>query len=158
MKQLLLITTLVCACGIGAIAQTPATTVGPVCRVTLTGTKPGKNADFIKFRREHLLPIFEEQKKQGLIVSYTWYTKPINLGPDDWDIAQLVCFRNYADAIDANPERDAKINQISLQHYGSAEARTKANESLNDLRDVVASILIREQILNPVPSTGTTAP
>ena len=121
---------------------------GAVCRVTLTGTKAGKNNDFIRFRREHLKPIFEEQKRQGLIVSYTWSSKPINLGPDDWDIAQMVCFRNYAEAIDSNPEREAKINEISLKHYGSAEARTKANDGLSELRDVVASILIREQVLN----------
>ena len=151
MKRLLLITTLVCICVIGALGQTPPTTPGPVCRVILTGTRPGKNADFIRFRREHLKPIFEEQNKQGLIVSYTWYTKPIDLGPDDWDVAQMVCFRNYADAIDSNPERDAKMNDISLKHYGSAEARTKANNGLNELRDVVASILIREQFLSDLP-------
>lgn len=156
MKQLFLITTLMCLCAIGTFAQTtpapgPATSAGPVCRLTLTGTKPGKNADFIKFRREHNKPMFDEQIKQGLILSYTYYSKPINLGPDDWDIALMVCFRNYADAIDSNPERDEKLNQISLKHFGSAEARTKANNSLNEMRDVVSSILIREQILNPLP-------
>ena len=144
-----------CFFGIGAMAQTPmpgpATAAGPVCRVTLTGTKPGKNADFIRFRRENNKPIFDEQIKQGLIVSYTYYSKPINLGPDDWDIALVVCFKNYADAIDSNPARDEKLNQISLKHFGSAEARTKAMNGLNDLRDVVSSTLIREQILNPMP-------
>jgi hypothetical protein len=144
MKRVLLIAVCVCFCGGVVMGQAAA---GAVCRVTLTGTKAGKNNDFIRFRREHLKPIFEEQKRQGLIVSYTWYSKPINLGPDDWDIAQMVCFRNYADAIDSNPEREAKIKEISLKHYGSAEARTKANDGLNDLRDVVASVLIREQIL-----------
>ena len=151
MNRLLMLVTIVCLCAYASLAQTAATAAGPVCRVILTGTKPGKNADFIKFRREHLKPILEEQKVQGLIVSYTWYTKPIDLGPDDWDIAQMVCFRNYADAIDSNPDRDAKINQITLKHYGTAEARNLANNSLNELRDVVASILIREQILSPVP-------
>jgi hypothetical protein len=157
MNRFFSITMLVCVCSIGVLAQTsasmpgPATTAGPVCRVTLTGTKPGKNADFIKFRREHNKPMFDEQLKQGLIVSYAYYSKPINLGPDDWDIALVVCFKNYADAIDSNPEREEKLNQISLKHFGSAEARTKANNSLNDLRDVVSSTLIREQILNPIP-------
>lgn len=157
MKRFFMMTMLMCFCGIAATAQTPtappgpATTAGVVCRVTQTGTKPGKNADFIKFRREHAKPILDEQKKQGLIVSYTYYTKPINLGPDDWDLALVVCFKNYADAIDSNPEREEKLNQIGLKHYGSAEARTKANNSLNDLRDVVSSILMREQILNPIP-------
>jgi hypothetical protein len=142
MNRLLMLVTIICLCGLASLAQTPATTAGPVCRVILTGTKVGKNNDFIKFRREHLKPILEEQKKQGLILSYTWYTKPIDLGPDDWDVAQMVCFRNYA---------DAKINAITLKHYGTAEARTAANNSLNDLRDVEASILIREQIFNPLP-------
>ncbi len=154
MKLFFFITILLGVCSIGALAQAtipgPATTAGPVCRVTLTGTKPGKNADFIKFRREHNKPMFDEQLKQGLIVSYTYYSKPINLGPDDWDIALVVCFKNYAEAIDSNPEREEKLNQISLKHFGSAEARTKANNSLNDLRDVVSSTLIREQILNPI--------
>ena len=151
MNRLLMLVAIICLCAYASLAQMPATAAGPVCRVILTGTKPGKNADFIKFRREHLKPILEEQKVQGLIVSYTWYTKPIDLGPDDWDIAQMVCFRNYADAIDSNPDRDAKINQITLKHYGTVEARNLANSSLNELRDVVASILIREQILSPLP-------
>lgn len=157
MKRFYLITMLMCFCGVAAMAQTPtatpgpATTAGPVCRVTLTGTKPGKNADFIKFRREHNKPMFDEQKRQGLILSYAYYSKPINLGPDDWDIALVVCFKNYADAIDSNAEREEKLNQISLKHFGSVEARTKANNSLNDLRDVVSSTLVREQILNPIP-------
>ena len=84
-------------------------------------------------------------------MSWAYYSKPINLGPDDWDLALVVCFKNYSDAIDANAEREEKLNQISIKHYGSSEARTKANNSLNDLRDVVSSILIREQILNPMP-------
>ncbi len=158
MKRLLLMTITLCLCGIGTLAQTvtpapgPATTAGPVCRVTLTGTKPGKNADFIRFRREHNKPMFDEQVKQGLFVSYTYYSKPINLGPDDWDIALVVCFKNYADAIDANAEREANFNKISLKHFGSAEARTRLMNSLNDMRDVVSSTLVREQILNPMPN------
>jgi hypothetical protein len=157
MKRLFIITTLICICGIGAMAQTPtptpgpATTAGVVCRVTQTGTKPGRGPEFTRFRREHTKPILDEQKKQGLILSYTFYTKPVNNGPDDWDLALVVCFKNYADAIDFNAERGEKFNQIGLKHYGSDDARTKANNSLNDLRDVVSSFLIREQILNPIP-------
>ena len=151
MKQFFLITILICICSISAVAQTPipapgaTATVGPVCRVIFFGTKPGKNAEFTRFRREHLKPILEEQKKQGLILSYAFYTKPVSNGPGDWDIGQMVCFKNYAEAIDLNPERDAKINDITLKHYGSAEARTKANESQTDLRVVFSSFLMREQ-------------
>ena len=138
-------------CSIGVTAQTssptpvPSATVGPVCRVIFFGTKPGKNAEFTRFRREHLKPILEEQKKQGLILSYAFYTKPVSSGPEDWDIGQMVCFKNYSEAIDLNPERDAKVNEITLKHYGSAEARTKANDSQTELRVVFSSFLMREQ-------------
>ena len=146
---------IMCVCAIGALAQTPtptppATTPGQVCRVTHFNTKPGKGADFTKFRRENTKPILDEQKKQGLILSYTFYTKPVFDGPTDWDLLVVVCYKNYADAIDFNAERGEKFNQIGLKHYGSEEARTKAGNTQNDLRDVHSSFLIREQILNPI--------
>ena len=151
MRRPFLISMLICVCAMAALAQTqtptstPAITVGQVCRVIHFGTKPGKNGEFTKFRREHLKPILEEQKKQGLILSYNFYTKPVSSGPDDWDIAQITCFKNYADAIDFNAERAAKFNDITLKHYGSAEAMTNANNGQSDLRVIFSSVLMREQ-------------
>jgi hypothetical protein len=107
--------------------------------------KPGKGAEFVKFLRENSGPIFAEQKKQGLILDFKYLSQPTFDGPNDWDIAQVVVFKNYADALDFNAERIAKINEITLKHYGTVEARTKANESLNDLRTVLSSQLGREQ-------------
>lgn len=156
MKRFFLITILMCAFAIGAVAQTPtpapvpASSVGQVCRVIQFGTKVGKAGEFMRFRREHTRPILEEQKKQGLILSYMFYTKPVSNGPDDWDIAQITCFKNYADAIDFNAERAAKFNDIVLKHYGSNEAMTKANDSQSELRVIFSSFLMREQILNPL--------
>jgi hypothetical protein len=63
---------------------------------------------------------------------------------------QITCFKDYAEAIDFNAERSAKFNDIGLKHYGSAEAMTKANDSQFDLRVVLSSFLMREQILNPL--------
>lgn len=146
MKRSFLIAILICLSAAGTWAQT----AGHVCRVIQFGTKPGKNAEFTRFRREHLRPLLDEQKKQGLILSYTFYTKPTSNGPDDWDIMQITCFKDYAEAIDFNAERSAKFNDIVLKHYGSAEAMTKANDSQFDLRVVFSSFLIREQILTPI--------
>jgi len=152
MKKLVLTTGLVCIFTYVGFSQTqpPATTAGNVCRVTQMRTKPGKGADFTRFRRANTKPILDEQKKQGLILSYIYYNKPVNNGPDDWDLALVTCYKNYADAIDFSADRSAKFDAIGLKHYGSDEARTKANNSLNDLRDIIASFLIREQILNPM--------
>jgi hypothetical protein len=141
-----------CVSGIAINAQTPAptTTAGQVCRITNFRIKPGKAAEFVRFRRENTKKILDEQKKQGLIVSYAYYTKPVLEGRDDADLIGVTCYKNYADAIDFNPERAAKFDAIGLKHYGSDEARTKANASLNDLREVISSFLVREQILLPI--------
>ncbi len=156
MKRFYLITMLLCLCAIGAQAQTPTptpdppTTAGQVWRVTYFKIKPGKGMEYFKFLREHTKPILDEQKKQGLILDYKYFSQPTNDGPNDWDVAQLLMFRNYAEALDFNEERSKKFNEIGLKHYGTAEARTKATDSLRDLRDVLSSHLVREQILNPI--------
>jgi hypothetical protein len=156
MKRIYLSFIVLCLVAIAAQAQTatptpdPPTTAGNVWRVTYFRVKPGKMQEYMRFLREHTKPIIDEQKKQGLIVDYKYFSQPSTDGPQDWDVAQLIVYRNYAEAIDSNPDRGAKFNAISLAHYGSVEARTKANESLNNLREVLASKLAREQILNPL--------
>lgn len=147
MKRIYLITMLFCLFAIGAQAQTttPTNTNGPVWRVTYFKIKPGKGAEYVKFLREHAAVIFAEQKKQGLILDFKYLSQPSFDGPNDWDIASVVVYKNYADALDFNAERITKFNEISLKHYGTAEARTKANESLNDLRTVLSSQLGREE-------------
>ncbi len=141
---------------IGAQAQTPtatppATTPGNVSRVTYFDVLPGKTAEFTTFLRTNTKPILDEQVKQGLIVGYGYFTKPTSDGPGDWDLGVVVTYKNYADAIDFNAERGAKFDAISLKHYGTAEARTKANDSLNALRTVTSSMLVRGLTLNPMP-------
>jgi hypothetical protein len=148
---------MLCACvfAIAAHAQTttpppPATTAGNVWRVTYFDVKPGKGTDYMNFLRTHAKPILDEQKKQGLIVDYKFFSQPTSDGPGDWDVAQLIVYRTYAEAIDSNPERGAKFDAISIGHYGSVEARTKAGDLQNELRTVISSKLAREQILNPM--------
>ena len=155
MKLATLSIVVVCLFAIGAQAQTtppgPASAAGNVWRVTYFDVKPGKMPDYMTFLRSHSRPIFDEQKKQGLILDYKYFSKPVTESPGDWDVAVVIMYRNYADAIDFNAERSAKFDAISLAHYGTAEARTKAGDLQNELRTVVASNLVREQILNHMP-------
>lgn len=140
---------------IGVHAQTattpPATTPGNVSRITYFDVLPGKNNEYTTFLRSHNKPILDEQVKQGLIVSYGFFTKPTTDGPGDWDMGLVVTYKNYADAIDFNPDRGARFNAIGLAHYGTADARTKATESVNTMRTVVSSHLVRGMTLNPMP-------
>lgn len=141
---------------IAANAQTPTatpapTTPGMVSRVTYVDVLPGKTADFTTFIRTHSMPLLEEQKKQGLIVSYGYFTKPTTEGPGDWDIGLVVTYKTYADAMDFNADRNAKFDAIAIAHYGSLDARDKANNSQNEVRTVVKTVLVRGLTFNPMP-------
>jgi hypothetical protein len=156
MKRVYLGFIFVCVLAVGAMAQTPtptppATTPGPVSRVTYFDILPGKTDEYTTFLRKNQKPMLDEQKKQGLILSYGFFTKPTTEGPGDWDLGLVVTYANYADAIDFNPERAAKFDAISLAHYGTAEARKQANDSVNGLRTVVSTVLVRAVTLNPMP-------
>jgi hypothetical protein len=123
-----------------------------VSRVTYFDVLPGKSNDYTIHLRTNQVPILEEQKKQGLILSYSFFNKAETDGPGDWDIGLVVTYKNYADAIDFNAERGAKFDAIGLKHYGSAEARTKANDGVNAMRTVVRSYLVRGVTYNPMPN------
>ncbi len=156
MKRAYLSILLACIFAIGAQAQTttptpPTTTAGPVSRVTYFEAKTGKGTEFLNFLRTHSKPILDEQKKQGLILGYGYFTQPTTNGPGDWTIGVIVTYANYADAVDFNAERGAKFDAISIGHYGSVEARTKAGDLQNELRTVVSSKLVRAVTLLPMP-------
>ncbi len=153
MKRIYLMMLLLGLLAIGAQAQVPErdSENGPVIRLTYYEIKPGKGAEYIKFLREHTKPILDEQKKQGLILDWNYLSQPTNNGAGDWDVAQAIMFKTYAEALDYDEERARKFNEIGLKHYGSAEARTKANNSLNEMRDVVGVHYLRVQRLLPLP-------
>lgn len=138
---------------IGSHAQTttpppPPTTPGVVVRINYLDIKPGKGNDFTTFMGTHNIPMWEEQKKQGLILDYKLFSQPTFDGANDWDVAVVFFYKNYADALDSSPERNAKFDAISIGHYGSVEARAKANDQYNEIRTVISSQLMREQIPN----------
>lgn len=62
----------------------------------------------------------------------------------------MLVYKSYADALES-AENGRKWNEIFLKHYGSQEARDKADALQRELRDVVSSHLVREQTLNPMP-------
>jgi len=153
MKSVYLSILFVCLFAIGAQAQTatPATTPGAVSRVTYFDVLPGKTNEFVSFIRTNTMPLMEEQKKQGLIVSYGFFTKPTTEGPGDWDLGLVVTYKNYAEAVDFSAERNAKFDAIAVAHYGSIAARDKANDSTIAMRTVTSNMLVRALTFNPMP-------
>lgn len=123
-------------------AQNPNYDVGQVWRVTYYHIKPGQGEAFWKDFREHLKPVYESLKKEGLISDYKVWTNVTVDGPADWDVAVGLMMANYA-AID---QLDAKAATTVAKHYGSRDAMLEAGRKRNDLREVVASKLAREVI------------
>ena len=134
-----------CASELGAQAGSPNTTPGTVSRVTLLRINPGHAAMFWQDVRQHSLPIWEEQKRRGLITNYAVSTKTTTESPTDWNVALVVTYKNWATLDSFGPRNDS----LTRAHYGSPEARTAAATARIPHADVVSSFLIRDQTVNP---------
>lgn len=126
----------------------PQTTPGGVSRITLYRAKTGKSDAFWSDVRTHLVPIYQEYKKQGLITDFGWFTKSTFENEQDWDVGFSATFANWSALDKFNA---AATDPITLAHYGSAANRTAAGAARSDNRDVVSSFLIRAQAPNPIP-------
>jgi hypothetical protein len=124
-------------------AQSPFYNPGPVWRVVYIHIKPGQGDAFWNDIRQNFKPIYDEQKKQGLILDYKFWTNPVADGPNDWDVAFGLLYANYA-ALD---QVAAKAATITIQHYGTREAALDAAKKRTEISETVASKLAREVTL-----------
>ena len=124
-------------------AQSPFYNSGPVWRVVYIHLKPGQGDAFWNDVTKNLKPIYDEQKKQGLITDFKFWTNPVSDGPNDWDVAIGLLYANYA-ALD---QVAAKAATITVQHYGTREAALDATKKRSEIGEIVANKLAREVIL-----------
>ena len=115
-------------------------TDGPVWRVNYLSVKPGKFNDTLKDLRENFNKVTATAKAQGVVQDYKVFINSTSDSPADWDIATAVLYKGYG-GMDGLA---AKMEAITLAHYGTAEARTAAAEKREQLREVVMSRLARE--------------
>jgi hypothetical protein len=142
MRKLLSLAVLVTALvsAVTTYAQNPNYNVGPVWRVTYVHIKPGQGDAFWADVRTHLKPIWEEQKKQGLITDYKLFTNATTNSTNDWNVGVAILYSNWA-ALD---QIDAKAASIAVAHYGSRDAMMDAARKRAEISDLVASHLARE--------------
>ena len=146
MKRFSLATALLVLCFAGAHSQAQNKLAdGPVWRISQYKVKPGRLSDVLLNWQQNWRVINEEMKRRGLIVDYRIYANTTVNGPDDWDIATAIAYKNWA-AIDGLGE---KASAITLKHYGSLEKRQQAVEELDRMRELVSSRLVQEVILTP---------
>lgn len=129
----------------GLAQQSPNTNPTTVTRVVLIRIKPGRSDQFWQDLRQHLKPIYDEEKRQGILVDYSVATKATTENADDWNVVLTLTYRNWA-ALDSLAPR---TDPITLAHYGSAANRSAAANARIENESVVASFLVRNQNVNP---------
>ena len=143
MKRMLVAVAMFCLCAfaVQAVAQEHYTE-GPVWRVTLIKVKPNQMDNYLKTLRESTKLLYDEAKKQGLVLDYKVHLKVTSETPNDWDVAVAVQYKNFA-ALDG---LEAKMDAIQEKMGGQAAAQQTAEKRLA-MREIVSSFLIREVTL-----------
>jgi hypothetical protein len=154
MKRLALLITTLFLLTFAAQAQDRAATEGPVWGITEFRFKPNKRADYMKFVREHRVPVLMEWKRQGLIVDYKFYFNPTSIGPQEPELVEAVLYRNFGEMLDGDEARGKKFQDITLKHYGSEENRRKVFEELPSLREILRRYILREMTIHPLKAAG----
>lgn len=114
-------------------------TEGSVWQVTMIHTKPGMSDDYLKSLAKNLKVALEEEKKQGLILSYKVLMGEAST-PGDFDIMNMVEYKDMA-ALDGLREKSDPIAQKTL---GSQDQRRQTAVKRSEIRDIVGSKLMRE--------------
>ena len=87
---------------------------GPVWVMGYTRAFPGKVDQYVEQMRLFLIPILEEDKRQGGLLDYKVLRKSNQQGPEDWNIALVLIFANYAKMDGYRARWDAIEKQVPV--------------------------------------------
>ena len=113
---------------------------GTVTRVVLLSTIPGHSNAFFADLKKNIVPLWEAEKKAGLILDYSLFINQTSSGANDWDIGYTLTYKNMA-ALDGLPD---KLYELRMKQYGSKEDEQKVIEKRVDNVKVVSSNLLRD--------------
>ena len=116
---------------------------GSVERVVLIQILPGHFNAFIADLKANIQPIWEAEKKSGLIQSYEMFFNTTRTGTDDWDFGYSLTYKNMA-ALDGLPD---KIYDIRMKQYGDQKAEQKVIDKRVENVKVINSMIIRNVTL-----------
>src|SRR5437773_7921763 len=118
-------------------------TEGPVWRVTLVRVKPAQMDAYLTSLRQATKPLLEEEKRTGAIIDYKILLKETNSGPQDWDVALAVEYKNHA-AMDG---LTAKGEAVRDKIMGGKQQAQQVAEKRQEIREIVSSELLQEIVL-----------
>jgi hypothetical protein len=122
-----------------AVAQDQYTE-GGVTRVTLVQILPGHFNAFMEDLKTNLKPIWEAEKKAGLIENYSIFLNATRANPDDWDIGFTLSYKNFA-ALDGLAQ---KVLDLRMQQYGDKSKEQQVIDKRTQNGRLITSILTRE--------------
>jgi hypothetical protein len=122
-----------------AVAQDQYTE-GGVTRVTLVQILPGHFNAFMDDLKTNLKPIWEAEKKAGLIENYSIFLNATRANPDDWDIGFTLSYKNFA-ALDGLAQ---KVLDLRMQQYGDKSKEQQVIDKRTQNGRLITSILTRE--------------
>ena len=127
---------------VSALAQEHFTE-GPVWQISLIHVKPNQEDAYLTSLRERSKPLLDEQKRQGLIMDYKWFFNTTMHGPNDWNMALAVQYKNFG-AMDGEA---ARAEAIRDKIFGSKQTALQVGEKRVEMREIVETLLLREIML-----------
>jgi hypothetical protein len=115
-------------------------TEGGVTRVTLVQILPGHFNAFMDDLKTNIKPIWDAEKKTGLIENYNIFLNTTKANPDDWDIGFTLSYKNFA-SLDGLAQ---KVLDLRMKQYGDKSKEQQVIDKRVQNGRVVASILTRD--------------
>jgi hypothetical protein len=122
-----------------AVAQDQYTE-GGVTRVTLVQILPGHFNAFMDDLKNNIKPIWDAEKKAGLIENYSIFLNTTKANPEDWDIGFTLSYKNFA-ALDGLAQR---VLDLRMKQYGDKSKEQQVIDKRVQNAKVIASILTRD--------------
>jgi hypothetical protein len=122
-----------------AVAQDQYTE-GGLTRVTLVQILPGHFNAFMDDLKMNIKPIWDAEKKAGLIENYSIFLNTTKANPDDWDIGFAISYKNFA-SLDGLAQ---KVLDLRMKQYGDKSKEQQVIDKRVQNARTVTSILTRE--------------
>jgi hypothetical protein len=113
---------------------------GAVERVVLIHILAGHFDAFMADFKANVVPIWEAEKKAGVIKEYQIFLNTTRSTPDEWDFGYSLTYANMA-ALDGLPD---KVYDFRMKHYGDQSAEQKVIDKRVENAHVVSSYLLRD--------------
>src|SRR5207248_11696966 len=112
---------------------------GPVWTLTMIKTKSGLSDDYIKQITGTVKPVYDEEKKQKIILDYKILNGEAS-GPQDFNILILVEYPNWAALDNLRDKMDPIVEKV----MGTEEQRLTTATKRLDIREILGTKTMRE--------------